>query len=155
MLHPQGSVPVMCVVASPPPPPPMYMYGLRDARNGRFWVTFFVTKYCDLFCDRRGVGGGLAGPPPPVWPLAQPRSLAPLPNLLLLLQPKIWVQHSPSQAVHLQHHHSLSPAPQSRQHQRISSPCSSCLSPQVHSLPALWTFPKLVLPLFGLKSSTS
>ena len=41
----------------------MHMYGQRAAQNGRLWVTFFVTKYRDLFCDQ---GGGVrAGPPPP------------------------------------------------------------------------------------------
>ena len=57
---------VCCVshaASSPPPPAPMHMYGQRAAQNGR-WVSFFVTKCRDLFCDQGGgVGGG--SPPPP------------------------------------------------------------------------------------------
>ena len=43
----------------------MHMYGQRAAQNGQLWVTFFVTKYRDLFCDQGGGDGGGSGPPPP------------------------------------------------------------------------------------------
>ena len=47
-------------VANPPPPLPW------AAQNGRLWVTFFVTKYRDLFCDQGGgLGGGGSGLDPP------------------------------------------------------------------------------------------
>ena len=71
MVHTQRTVRVKCAVypmLHQPPPLPMHMYGQRAAQNGRLWVTFFVTKYRDLFCDQGGGGGwgGVrAGPPPP------------------------------------------------------------------------------------------
>ena len=70
----------MCCVShvASSPPPPMHMYGQRAAQNGRLWVTFFVTKYRDLFCDQgRGWGGGVrAGPTHPV--ISIPGVLPPL-----------------------------------------------------------------------------
>ena len=56
-------------VASSPPPLPMHMYGQRAAQNGRLWVTFFVPKYRDLFCDQGGGGwgGGLGRTHPPCY----------------------------------------------------------------------------------------
>ena len=44
----------------------MHMYGQRAAQNGRLWVTFFVTKYRDLFFVTKGAGWG--GGPAPLYP---------------------------------------------------------------------------------------
>ena len=70
MVHTQRIVRVKCAVYPMlhHPPPPLHMYGQRAAQNGRLWVTFFVTKYCDLFCDQGGGWGGVP-PPPPLYPV--------------------------------------------------------------------------------------
>ena len=47
----------------------MRMHRQRAAQNGRLWVTFFATKYCDLFCDQGGGGGGGGSGPDPPRPL--------------------------------------------------------------------------------------
>ena len=69
MVHTQRTVRVKCAVYPMlhHPPPPMHKYGQRATQNGRLWVTFFVTKCRDLFCDQGGGGAGgvvQAGPPP-------------------------------------------------------------------------------------------
>ena len=63
MLHPQGSVPVMCVVA--PPPPPVHVRAEGCPKRPVLGHFFFIPKYHDFFCDQGGGGGGGVQPAPP------------------------------------------------------------------------------------------